>query len=130
MPVRSLNSAVIKWPNREQVLSAARQWAATLMKTDVVVLRVLCVGSYARDDWGVGSDLDVIVVTKDGEQPQTERYLRYHPAGLPVPVDLWVYTVSEWESLCDHSPHLWRRLQRETLDLTQDEPIRDRPSEG
>ena len=118
MPVRSLTSAVFKWPDREQVLSAARRWASCLRREDPSVELVLCIGSYARNDWGVGSDLDVIVVISDSDLSHLQRHARYDPPGLPVPADLWVYTRAEWEGLSSRAPHLWDRLQREMLDLT------------
>ena len=118
MPVRSLSSAVFKWPDRREVLSAARAWAAALRRADPAVEQVLCVGSYARNDWGVGSDLDLIVVVREAPPSAADRYARYCPEGLPVPADLWVYTRREWDALPSAAPHLWRRLTRETLDLT------------
>ena len=119
MPVRSLTFAVFKWPNREEVLSAARGWATALHQEDPAVELVGCVGSYARDDWGVGSDVDVIVVVRDSNLSPVERHARYAPGELPVPADLWVYTRTEWEGLSSRSPQLWQRLQREMLDLTK-----------
>ena len=118
MPVRSLSSVVFKWPDREQVLSAARRWACALRRQDAAVELVLCIGSYARNDWGVGSDLDVIIVLSDTDLSPVERHARYAPQGLPVPADVWVYTRAEWEDLPSQSPHLWKRLQHEMLDLT------------
>ena len=117
MPVKSFNSAVLKWPTREQVLESARRWAAQLRRDDPTVERVLCIGSCARGDWGVGSDLDAVVVVRDTSLSAVERVKRYEPRGLPVPVDLWVYTCPEWDLLSSHSPHLWKRLRREALEL-------------
>lgn len=117
MPVRSLNSAVFKWPTRSTVLPAARCWAIELMAGDAAVCQVACIGSYARGDWGVGSDLDVIVVLSDTELSPAQRYQKYYPDSLPVPVDLWVYTAKEWESLPSGAPGLWNRIQRELLQL-------------
>jgi hypothetical protein len=65
----------------------------------------------------VGSDLDLIVVLKDSGLSPAERYAEYYPDGLPVPSDLWVYTEADWDALESRAPHLWRRIQRETLDL-------------
>ena len=117
MPVRSLTSAVFKWPDRKQVLSAAHRWATSLRRKDRTVELVLCIGSYARNGWGVGSDLDVIVVLSDTDLSRLQRHARYDPKGLPVPADVWVYTRAEWEALASNSPQLWQRLQREMLDL-------------
>jgi len=120
MPVRSLSSAVFKWPNRETVLAAARRWAVTLRDRDPSVRQVWCIGSYARGNWGVGSDLDLIVVLDDCPLSPRQRYEHYCPEGLPVPADLWVYTRAEWDSLPSKSPHLWRRIHAEAIDVIRE----------
>jgi len=117
MPVRSLSSVVFRWPDREQVLAAARRWAVGLRREDAMVQHVYCVGSYARGDWGVGSDLDVIVIVGDAPTSVVERRRCYEPTEVPVPADVWVYTRGEWECLREHSPHLWKRLHREMVEL-------------
>lgn len=117
MPVRSLNSVVFKWPDRETVLAAARAWAASLRQRDPLVETVACVGSYARGDWGVGSDLDLIVILSESQLAAGQRYARYYPDGLPVPADLWVYTRAEWDALARQSPALAGRLGQEMLPL-------------
>jgi len=63
------------------------------------VLLIGCFGSYARGDWGVGSDLDIVVVVKSSEKPFHRRATEWDSTGLPVPVDLLVYTEEEWGSL-------------------------------
>lgn len=118
MPVRSLNSVVLKWPTREQALSAARRWAMNLAERDRAVEEVFCVGSCARGDWGVGSDLDVVVVVSQAPDSPVERRRRYEPVDVPVPADVWIYTREEWDCLAGHSPHLYRRLMQERLILT------------
>ncbi|MFQ5353102.1 MAG: nucleotidyltransferase domain-containing protein [Candidatus Binatia bacterium] len=89
-----------------------------LRRRDPVVELVGCIGSYARNDWGVGSDLDVIVMLSDTCLSPVQRHAKYDPPGLAVPVDLWVYTRREWEALSSQAPQFWERLQREMLDLT------------
>jgi len=122
MPVRSLSSAVFKWPDRESVLRAARAWARSLRQHDSTVRSIHCVGSCARGDWGVGSDLDVIVIIDDTDMSLVERRRRYEPTDVPVPADVFVYTASEWDALALRSPHLFRRLERERVDLLADPP--------
>lgn len=116
MPVRSFNSVVLKWPGREEVLAACRAWAVGL-RADPAVDAAYCVGSYARGDWGVGSDADLLVILSDSALSSLERYLRYSPADLPVPFDLWVLTRAERQSLAELSPHLHRRIETEAVDL-------------
>ncbi len=118
MPVRSLNSVVLKWPDRNAVLAAARRWASRLCRDDRAVETVMCVGSYARGDWGVGSDVDLIVLIGESTESSLQRRLRYEPTDLPVPSDVWVYTRAEWGQLAARAPHLASRLAREMLDLT------------
>ena len=84
---------------------------------DAAIVRIGCVGSYARGDWGVGSDLDVIVIVDEAAASRLDRYRRYYPQGLPVPADVWVYTPAEWDALSARSPQLRRRLEGEWVEL-------------
>ncbi len=117
MPVRSLSSAVFKWPDRDSVLAAARSWAASLKQSDPAVEQVWCVGSYARGDWGVGSDVDLIVVLKSSDLTPAERYRRYYPDALPISADLWVHTVSELQGLQARASAFWQRILSEKIVL-------------
>ena len=69
MPVRSLSSPVLKWPHKGEVDQAARRWAGELAARHPEVVRIGYFGSYARDDWGVGSDLDLIAIVKEWDGP-------------------------------------------------------------
>ena len=62
MPVRSLNSSVFKWPDHATVDKAVRSWAQAEAKRHPELQRLGYFGSYARGDWGVGSDLDLVAV--------------------------------------------------------------------
>jgi len=117
MPVRSLGSAVLKWPGREVVLDSARRWAVELRANDPKVVQMLCVGSCARGDYGVGSDLDLIVIVEAAPDSPVDRRRRYEPTAFPVPVDVTVLTRTEWSAFAEKSPLLWQRLQREMIEL-------------
>ena len=99
MPVRSLGTAVLAWPDAEVVRKAADDWVRALMRVERGVLAVGVFGSYARGDWGVGSDLDLVVVVADSPDPFERRAARLDSTGLPVPVDVLVYTLAEWQQL-------------------------------
>ncbi|MDP3775390.1 MAG: nucleotidyltransferase domain-containing protein [Gemmatimonadales bacterium] len=99
MPVRSLGTAVLVWPDAATVRKAALRWAEDLRRADESVAAVGYFGSYARGDWGVGSDLDLVVIVADSPLPFERRAARFDATGLPVPADLLVYTRTEWESL-------------------------------
>lgn len=110
MPVRSLNSAVFKWPDRDRVQAALVRWARRLNVKVTGVVKVGYIGSYAQGNWGVGSDLDVIVVVDD--HPSRETLLETFSTGsTPVPVDLQVFTISQWTQLLD-SPNRFAAVAR------------------
>lgn len=99
MRVRSLNSRVFTWPNAKIVDEAVRRWAERLARERPEVCRVGYFGSYARGDWGVGSDVDVIVIVDHAIGSWERRGVDWGPTGLPVPADLLIYTSAEWEAL-------------------------------
>ena len=99
MPVRSLSSSVFAWPNAQTVDHALRQWAERLVRTRADVRRIGYLGSYARGDWGVGSDLDLIIIVRESDQPFERRAAAWDVTELPVPTDVLVYTEEEWRSL-------------------------------
>lgn len=73
--------------------------ASKLAADDPNVLRIGYYGSYARGDWGVGSDLDLVILVK---YARAERYMRgaeYPVEELPVPADVVVYTPEELEAV-------------------------------
>lgn len=99
MPVRSSGSSVLKWPEARAVHEALRGWAATAARSRPQLARVGYVGSYARGDWGPGSDLDVLLVLDGSDLPPLDRALEWDLTALPVPADLLVYTEDEIRAL-------------------------------
>ena len=96
MPVRSSNSSVVKWPDAAVVDRALREWAQRARAVRSDVRRVGYFGSYARGDWGVGSDLDVIIIVSSTRLPFERRGVEWDLTELPVPADVLVYTEDEW----------------------------------
>lgn len=99
MPVRSSRTAVLKWPDRAAVDSAVRAWGRAVLAAGRGVEAVGYYGSYARGDWGVGSDVDLVVVVADSTEPFEHRAAAWDATALPVPADLVVYTQAEWRGL-------------------------------
>ena len=99
MPVRFLSSSVLKWPDKAEVEEAVRSWAVEVGEEDAGVVAVGYFGSYARGDWGVGSDVDLVVVKAEVEAPFERRALAYDATSLPVPADVFVYSTDEWERM-------------------------------
>ena len=114
MPVRSLNSSILKWPDRSTVDKAIRQWSKKVSLTKHGIERIGYFGSYARGNWGVGSDLDIVIIVKHSDKPFEARGREWNTDALPVPTDVLVYTQAEWRSLIKQSPFV-RAIAAETI---------------
>lgn len=114
MPVRSLTSSVLKWPDAATVDQEVRCWAQRVGQQRPEVRRIGYFGSYARGDWGVGSDLDLLIVVDRSDQPFERRSADWDATELPVPVDTLVYTQEEWRALSQES-RFHRTLAREVV---------------
>ena len=115
MPVRSLSSPVLRWPEPAVVLQAARAWAEGIRARQSGVVRVGVFGSYARGDAGVGSDLDLVVVVQADDEPFTRRAARWDVTRLPVPAEVLVYTEAEWNALHERGGRFAETLLREVV---------------
>lgn len=118
MPVRSLDSSVLKWPDRATVHRAVEDWARRLVDANPQMRRVGYVGSYARGDWGVGSDLDLVVIVDASDHVFAERAATVDATDLPVPADVLVYTVDEWDAL---QGRMRAMLRREVIWVAEDD---------
>lgn len=114
MPTRSLNSSVLKWPHKSAVLKAVENWSRNVLQEHPELNRIGYFGSYARGDWGVGSDLDMVIVVEASDTPFEKRSACWDTTTMPVPVDLLVYTREEWERL-DRKTRFAKVLEEETV---------------
>ncbi len=115
MPVRSLNSSVLKWPDAQTVRQAVVRWAEELARRHPHILRIGYIGSYARGDWGVGSDVDLIVIMAGSAEPFWRRGLTWDTSSLPVPADLLIYTQDEWQALATQGGRFHQTVEREAV---------------
>jgi len=114
MPTRSLNTSVIRWLDARTVECALRQWAERTLAQHPEIRGIGYFGSYARGDWSVGSDLDVVLIVASARQPFERRAAEWDMLTLPIPVDLLVYTLREWEAL-DRQSRFYQMLVREAV---------------
>lgn len=114
MPVRSWSSSVLRWPDRATVDAAVRAWAGAEGARHPELVRLGYFGSYARGDWGPGSDLDLVAIVRESALPFERRAVAWDLLPLPVPADLLVYTAAEWAALVARDDRFARTLARET----------------
>ncbi|MBI4552448.1 MAG: nucleotidyltransferase domain-containing protein [Candidatus Latescibacteria bacterium] len=115
MPVRSLNSSVFTWPDATTVSQALHRWAQGVVQNHAGVVRIGYFGSYARSDWGVGSDLDVVIIVKASCHPFHQRALDWDVTALPVPADVMVYTQDEWDTMARAQERFFRTVDGEVI---------------
>ncbi len=53
-------------------------------------------GSYARGDWGMGSDVDLLGIVTASAEPFARRSRDFDVVHLSVPADMLAYTENEW----------------------------------
>ena len=115
MPVRSLRTSVLKWPDSATVARAAARFAEQQAAERPELLRLGYFGSYARGDWGVGSDLDLVAVVTEAARPFSERPLDWDLGGLPVPAEILIYTAEEWRVLLERADRFARVMSEEVV---------------
>ncbi|MBM4131338.1 nucleotidyltransferase domain-containing protein [bacterium] len=115
MPVRSLNSSVLRWPARDDVLAAARTWAAAEGGARANLLRIGCFGSATGGSWGVGSDLDLVAVVATVKRSFAERGRDWDLTRLPVPAEILVYTATEWEQVVNRGDRFAGVMSRDVV---------------
>jgi predicted nucleotidyltransferase len=92
-----------------------RRWAERIAQHRGEVCAIGYFGSYARGDWGVGSDLDLVIIVERSDQPFSRRAPAWDATDLPVPADLLVYTKEEWDTLSRQQGKFSKTLERETV---------------
>ena len=110
-----LISAKPRFVDREAILTLARETARRIGTEHPQVLRILLFGSFAREDYGTRSDLDLLVILKESEKSVPERIadlLKYAPA---YPTDIFPLTVAEVESRLEAGDPFLQRALREGI---------------
>ena len=120
MPVRSLNSQVLKWPRRDEVKNALRKWLKKNLVTHPEVIKLGYFGSLAKGNWGVGSDLDLIGIIHDSPMPFETRSLEWDFDTLPIATDILLYTTKEWQEMRKKGGRFVDMIEKEAVWLYPD----------
>jgi predicted nucleotidyltransferase len=94
---------------------AVRSWTAEQVQQRPEIVRLGYFGSYARGDWGVGSDLDLIAVVNETSESFERRSINWDLNGLPVSAEIIVYSLLEWEDLEKKDTKFIRMLKSEAV---------------
>ncbi|MDQ3774736.1 MAG: nucleotidyltransferase domain-containing protein [Pseudomonadota bacterium] len=113
--MRSLTSSVLRWPDRRSVEESLHGWLAREEGRHPELVRLGYFGSYARGDWGVGSDLDLIALVREADEPFERRALSWDLNPLPVPTELLVYTEPEWRRLLDTNSRFAETVRQQAV---------------
>jgi len=115
MPVRSLNSSVLKWADHKKIEEELKNWINNVVREKRGIIKIGYFGSYARGDYGVGSDLDLIIILESSSLPFEKRGIDWDTTKFSVPVDLLIYTIDEWKKLEEENSSFYKKVSREIV---------------
>lgn len=111
LPTSSNGVRVFKALDRDEVLAQLTQWAAKQRRDHPEIIRLGLFGSYSRGDYGPGSDIDLLIIVGDSNEPRWfMRAIAFDASELPVGADVFVYTQAEVDRMLPDSPWLSRIL--------------------
>lgn len=93
------------------MLQATTDWARQQADAHADVVAIGLFGSYGRGEAGVGSDLDLVILLEQCEEPIWQRLRRWDTGSLPLSCDLLVWSRSEWETLPRWNPRMAAALR-------------------
>lgn len=99
MRTKSLNSVVIKSINRQEIEHAVQSYIEQLRINHPEIERIFWFGSWVDGLPSPGSDVDLCLVITSSNKTAHKRSPDYLPLGFPVGIDLFVYTIKEFEQL-------------------------------
>lgn len=100
MGKKSLSSVRIFYPklNREEVVKLLRD-KLKILETEIPILKVVLFGSYAKGNYTVGSDIDLLLVY-DGEKRNDDYIIVKKILNIPH-LEPHIYTKEEYERMKD-----------------------------
>ena len=91
---QSYGSVTVYSIDKTVIWQALNRWTKELSQRPEV-LAVVLFGSMASKRVGVGSDVDVLLILSQSDQPFLERTVIYKPHRFPVDIDVFPYTWQE-----------------------------------
>lgn len=114
----SLSSVRIYWLDSQTIVEKLKATALQMKAQHPEIERVLLFGSLARGEAVPGSDADLLVILSSSDLTFLERIPRYLPTGLPLGVDVFVYTREELDRMLEKGNTFITQAIRESIPLT------------
>jgi uncharacterized protein len=97
-------SVKVTFTDREQILKALENLIQEWTQQHPELEKVILFGSFARGDYFPGSDLDVLLMLENSDQPLLNRIRQFLPTHFPVDIDVFPYTQAEIKRIMN-DPH-------------------------
>ncbi len=94
----------MRFADPERIREAVRRYALAIRASHPEIRSIRWFGSWVRGDPTVGSDVDLCVIVGHSDKPRRERLPDFLPREFPVGIDLFVYTVDEYDALRSDHP--------------------------
>ncbi len=82
------------------------------LKTKVPLRKVILFGSYAKDNYSHGSDIDIVIVADDLPKDYSQRYALFKETVAGLDLQPFSYTSQEWRSLLKTGSGFAREVQK------------------
>ena len=112
-----LSSARPRFVNKDEVLELARTTASRIGSKHPNVVKILLFGSFARNDFGVHSDLDLLIILGSSQKTVTDRIADFLEDALEYPTDVFPYTEQEIHARLRAGDPFLIRASREGIQL-------------
>ncbi len=105
-----MSSVVIKSIDRKQVEQAVKDHIDDLRTHHQEIQKIIWFGLWINGIPCPGSDVDLCLILRESEKPFRERILDYLPTGFPVGMDVFPYTISEFDKLRSTHPQWYNEM--------------------
>ncbi len=104
-------SARVRYADPDAIRHAVLVYAAEVRATHPEVRAIRWFGSWVQGTAAVGSDVDLCILVDRSDKPRRHRVPDFLPRSFPVGIDLFVYTLSEYDALASEHPSLLRAFE-------------------
>ena len=110
VPDESSISARVRYRDPEAIRKAVHDYAREVRNGHPEIHSIRWFGSWARGDAGVGSDVDLCIIVNRSDKPRRDRIMDFLPRIFPVGIDLFVYTLTEFDALGTEHPSMRKAI--------------------